>query len=187
MDSSQSSPPILRPLPRRPFQLTSESSNESSHVGTPQHSEVTGASEGADGEGVQRRGVRRGLRGALAPLPPPVSPPLAGRQPLRRSSAGRCCARSKGWFTGRSRRSSATISSSSPTAPDRDGPPAVPVPPPGSPTVSLAMEARPFCTCRSPFQPGLQLHEQSPRSERRSSQPGCDQPPPTPKTAPRPA
>jgi len=55
MDSSQSSPPILRPLPRRPFQLTSESSNESSHVGTPQHSEVTGASEGADGEGEMER------------------------------------------------------------------------------------------------------------------------------------
>jgi hypothetical protein len=35
MDSTQSSPPLLRPLPRRPFQLPSDSSTESSHPATP--------------------------------------------------------------------------------------------------------------------------------------------------------
>jgi hypothetical protein len=35
MESTQSSPPLLKPLPRRPFQLASDSSNESSHPPSP--------------------------------------------------------------------------------------------------------------------------------------------------------
>lgn len=48
MDSAPSSPPLLRPLPRRPFQLTSDSSNESSNVATPHHGEAAQEEQGLD-------------------------------------------------------------------------------------------------------------------------------------------
>ncbi|KIW01671.1 uncharacterized protein PV09_06854 [Verruconis gallopava] len=52
MDSAQSSPPLLRPLPRRPFQLTSDSSNESSHATTTPH---TGDAPELDDKGEMER------------------------------------------------------------------------------------------------------------------------------------